>query len=275
MLFGQVLRPLAIALSCLTVMLATPGNGPSAEALPDGRGVVEKINARDDGRYVSRQLVMELIDSGGSTRTRITRSFRVYEGEDKKIAIYFERPRNVRDTAFLTFDYAASGEEDDQWLYLPALRKVRRISGSDRGDYFMGTDFTYDDMKLDGKIAVQEYDFNTIGRDVADGIPCLLLQSTAKSEEIARELGYSRTVSCVDEEIWIARRTDYWDTQGNHIKTLHIREIAKVSGIWTPQLLVMENHKTGHKTVFRISDVVYKEQMERDVFSKAAIRRGL
>lgn len=275
MLFGQVLRPLAIALSCLTLALSTPGNGPRAEGLPDGRAVAENINARDDGRYVSRQLVMELIDSGGSTRKRITRSFRVYEGEDKKIAIYFERPRNVRDTAFLTFDYAASGDTDDQWLYLPALRKVRRISGSDRGDYFMGTDFTYDDMKLDGKIALEEYDFQTIGRDTADGTACLLLQSTAKNEGIARELGYSRTVSCVDEEIWIARRTDYWDIQGNHIKTLHIREIAKISGIWTPQLLVMENHKTGHKTVFRISDVVYKEQMERDVFSKAAIRRGL
>ena len=181
----------------------------------------------------------------------------------------------MRDTAFLTFDYAASGEEDDQWLYLPALRKVRRISGSDRGDYFMGTDFTYNDMKLDGKIAIEDYDFKAIGRDSVEGVPCLLLEAKAKSQDIAQELGYSRTVSCIDEEIWIARRTEYWDTQGNRLKTLHVGDIAQISGIWTPQLLVMENHKTGHKTVFRISDVVYKDEMERDVFSQAAIRRGL
>ena len=275
MLYNQLIRTLPIVLPCLAIALLPPGTEPKADVLPDGRSVAENVNARDDGRYVSRQLVMELIDSSGSTRKRTTRSFRVYEGEDKKIAIYFERPGNVRDTAFLTFDYAASGEEDDQWLYLPALRKVRRISGSDRGDYFMGTDFTYDDMKLDGKLALQDYEFKTLGRDSADGTPCLLLEATAKNTELAEELGYSRTVSCVDEEIWIARRTEYWDTQGNRLKTLHVRDIAQISGIWTPQLLAMENHKTGHKTVFRISDVVYKDKMPRDVFSKAAIRRGL
>lgn len=275
MLFRQNLRVLALALPCLAVLTAEHMGVARADALPDGRSVAENVNARDDGQYVSRQLVMQLIDSGGSTRERTTRSFRTYDGEDKKIAIYFEQPRNVRDTAFLTFDYAEAGEQDDQWLYLPALRKVRRISGSDRGDYFMGTDFTYDDMKLDGKIAIGDYAFQSVGRDAADGIPCLLLEATPQTDSVAQELGYSRTVSCIDEEIWIARRTEYWDTQGNRLKTLHVRDIAQVSGIWTPQLLVMENHKTGHKTVFRISDVVYKDEMDRDVFSQAAIRRGL
>ncbi|MCG8318512.1 MAG: outer membrane lipoprotein-sorting protein [Cytophagales bacterium] len=206
MLFRQTLRLIAFALPCFAVATAEHAGTAKADALPDGRSVAENVNARDDGRYVSRQMVMQLIDSGGSTRERTTRSFRTYDGADKKIAIYFEQPRNVRDTAFLTFDYAEAGEQDDQLLYLPALRKVRRISGSDRGDYFMGTDFTYDDMKLDGKIALGDYDFQSVGRDAADGVPCLVLEATTKNDSVAQELGYSRTVSCVDEGIWIARR---------------------------------------------------------------------
>ena len=120
MLFRQTLRLVAFALPCFAVATAELAGTARADALPDGRGVAENVNAREDGQYVSRQLVMELIDSGGSTRERTTRSFRTYDGTDKKIAIYFEQPRNVRDTAFLTFDYAEAGEQDDQWLYLPA-----------------------------------------------------------------------------------------------------------------------------------------------------------
>jgi hypothetical protein len=112
----------------------------SANKLPDGDTIAQRINARDEGESVSRDLKMEMTDKRGKTRIRETSGYRKYYGSDKKTIIIYRSPKNVKGTGFLTFDYADTQHDDDQWLYLPAMRKVRRISASDRGDYFLGTD---------------------------------------------------------------------------------------------------------------------------------------
>ena len=96
---------------------------------------------------------MELIDRRGKSRVRETMGYRRYYGEEKRTVLFYQSPTNVRGTGFLTYDYPNADTDDDQWLYLPALRKVRRISSSDRGDYFLGTDFTYEDIKKETRIA--------------------------------------------------------------------------------------------------------------------------
>ena len=76
----------------------------------------------------------------------------------------------MRGTGFLTYDYADVSVDDDQWLYLPALRKVRRISASDRGDFFLGTDFTYEDIKKEQKVEINDYAFQAKGSENVEGI---------------------------------------------------------------------------------------------------------
>ena len=246
-----------------------------AQALPSGDEIAERINARDDGNSVARSMTMELIDKRGKKRTRKTRSFRKYFETEKRIAIFFEKPRNVRDTAFLTFDYIEDGEEDAQWLYLPALRRVRRISGSDRGDYFMGTDFTYDDIRQDTKVSRSDYKRTTLGMSEVDGRACYVMEGIPATEDIAEELGYSRTLSCVDAEIWMVLKSEIWDLQGQKLKTIHTRDIRQVQGIWTSHLLEAENHKTGHKTTFVMSEVDYLAELSDELFTRSALKRGL
>lgn len=245
------------------------------QALPSGDEIAERINARDDGNSVARSMTMELLDKRGKKRIRETRSFRKYFETEKRIAIFFEKPRNVRDTAFLTFDYLDDAEEDAQWLYLPALRRVRRISGSDRGDEFMGTDFTYDDIRQDTKVSRSDYNRTTLGMGEVDGRACYIMEGIPASEDIAEQLGYSRTVSCVDAEIWMVLKSEIWDLQGNMLKTIYTRDIREVQGIWTAHLLEAENHKTGHKTTFIISDVDYLAELSDDLFTRSALKRGL
>jgi len=246
-----------------------------AEGLPDGDLIARNINSRDEGISVSRTLAMEMTDRHGKKRTRITKAYRKYFGSEKRTVIFYIEPKNVRDTAFLTWDYSDSDKDDDQWLYLPAMRKVRRISASDRGDYFLGTDLTYEDIKLETRVSIPDYRRKTIGEDEQDGHHCFLVEAIPVSNNVADELGYGKVEQCVDDEIWIVRRSRFWDTNGNLLKIVSIGDIRKVQGIWTQHEIEVENKKTGHSTKFIFSDVNYKAGVPDDLFTQNALRRGL
>lgn len=243
-------------------------------ALLSGPEVVARVNARDEGVQVSRHLRMELVDRRGQRRVRETRSFRKYFDGEKRSVLFYLEPKNVRDTAFLTWDHPEPGREDDQWLYLPALRKSRRISATDRGDLFLGTDFTYEDVKLETKLGRDDYRWSSVGEESVDGHPCLLLEATPRDEATAEELGYGRLLLRVDSEIWIVRKGEYWDPGGEMLKTVHVRDIRQVDGIWTAHRVEAENHQNGHRTVFVFSRVDYESPLEDDLFTERALRRG-
>lgn len=246
-----------------------------AAELPSGDEIAKKINARDEGVAVARNLTMEMTDRSGKTRTRETRGFRKYYGHEKRTVIFYLEPSNIKDTAFLTFDYPDASRDDDQWLYLPAMRKVRRISASDRGDYFLGTDLTYEDIKLETRVSIEDYNRKTTGEDEVDGHRCYLVESVPVNDEIAKELGYGKVEQCVDPTLWMVRRSRFWDVRGNPLKTAYFRDIRQIQGIWTQHRIEVENHKTGHRTVFVFKDVNYKDGLDDKLFTQSAMQRGL
>jgi hypothetical protein len=242
--------------------------------LPQGAWIVEQINAVDDGEFVSRKLTMRMIDRRGKERIRETIGYRKYFGDEKRTVLFYLAPANVKDTAFLTYDYREPSADDDQWLYLPALRKVRRISASDRGDYFLGTDFTYEDIKKEGKIEPGDFHFTTTQADQIGEINSYLVEAVPQSDAIAKELGYGRTRFWVDASNWIVIRAEYWDTKGRPLKTLVTKDIRQIDGIWTRHDLTIDNHKTGHKTIFTFSEVDYRSEVKDAVFTKRALSKG-
>lgn len=240
-----------------------------------GRQIIQNVNDRDDGIQVSRKFKIELTDRRGVTRVEETIGYRKYYDEQKRTVIFYTDPTNVRGTSFLTFDYFDEAKDDDQWLYLPALRRVRRISSSDRGDYFLGTDLTYEDIKKEGKYDLAEYEAKLIGEKEADGIKLVEVELIPKTKELQKELGYSRLVAHIDPEIWMSRKVEYWDTNGNPLKTLSNNNIIKIDSYWTVMEMVVENIKTNHKTKLSFSDVDYKSEIRDDMFSQQQMRRGL
>jgi len=241
--------------------------------------VVNNINAVDDGEYVSRDLIMTLTDKRGKVRIRETKAFRKYYQDEKRTILFYKKPTNVKGTSFLTFDYKDAKKDDDQWLYLPALRKVRRISASDRGDYFLGTDFTYEDMKLEGKLDITDLDFSVLNSEVLDIVDgnsyqSLLMSGIPKDASIAKELGYSRTEFWVDTKTWLIIKAKYWDLKGKLLKTLVSRNIRLIDGIYTRHEMTMKNNKTGHQTKFSFSNVNYKTLVKDSLFSKRAMKQG-
>ena len=257
----------------MVALLWTPVG--SATELPSGDEIARQINARDEGQAVSRTLVMRMTDRRGKQRIRETFALRKYFGDEKRTVIFYRSPKNIKDTAFLTYDYPEAQRDDDQWLYLPAARKVRRISASDRGDYFLGTDFTYEDIKKETKVGLEDYTWTSIGEETIDGHRCYVVEAVPVNKDIAAELGYGRVLSRVDAEIWMVRKAEFWDVAGNPLKTTHFADIRQVQGIWTAHQYDVENHKTGHKTHFAFSDIDYAEGVDDAVFTQGALKRGL
>jgi outer membrane lipoprotein-sorting protein len=261
------------------LLIDNQAQAAQATAFPDAMVVINKINQVDDGEHVTRNLTMTMVDKRGKIRVRETQAFRKYYEGEKRTILFYKKPTNVKGTAFLTFDYQEVERDDDQWLYLPGLRKVRRISASDRGDYFLGTDFTYEDIKLEGKIEVSDYDFEVIKSEtltLESGLSyqTLLVKGIPKSQVIAKELGYGRIEFSVDSETWLIIKANYWDPKGKLLKTLVNEDIRPIDGILTRHKLTLDNHKTGHQTTLTFSKVDYKKSVKDSLFSKRAMKQG-
>lgn len=260
-------RGYAVALMALSWMYA-----PAAMAEPSGLEIMQAVDSREDGDDLQQQMAQTLIDRNGNERQRHMSSFRKDFGEDKKMITFFTEPANIRDTALLTFDYDDTETDDDQWLYLPALKKVRRISAADRGDYFMGTDFTFEDMKQTPEL--DDYNWQLLGSTEIDGQDCWKVEGKPVSADVARELGYSKMIQYVRKDNHFSIRVDYWDRAERELKHLRIIELKQIEGIWSPMRIEMENIQSNHKTILEFSEQQYNTGLQDKLFTQRTLKRG-
>jgi uncharacterized protein len=267
--------PRLFALACALLYSGLGAAAADDAPLPEGRSIMEKVNARNEGVTMKQKTSMQLISKQNKIREREMAGVRKYFDDERRSVLFFTKPSNVEGTAFLTYDYVEAGKEDDQWLYLPAMRKVRRISAAERGGYFMGTDFTYEDLKQGTKVPIDDFTWTTVGEETVGDAACYVVEGIPVSKAIAKELGYGKTMAYVDKEIWLARKGEFWDTNLNPLKTVTTGDIRQVQAIWTAHEIIAENHKNGHKTVMKISDVEYDGSVKDSIFKRDALQRGL
>lgn len=276
---GASLAPQAVRASVVLLAAIVIGglSAPRAyaESTLSPKDIMQRVADRPDGDTAQRTVRIQLIDRRGVVREQVTRAFRKRVDGERRTAIFYLEPANVRGTAFLTYDYADA--EDDQWLYLPALRKVRRVPAAERGDYFLGTDLSYEEVRNDNRVTLTDWTFISPapGKSTVDGAECLLVEGAVASPAIARELRYSRARWCIDAASWISRRTDYWDQSGNHLKTIDNRELELIDSVWTPRRIEAANHKTGHRTVLIVSEIDFGAPVRDQLFTQQQLARGL
>ncbi|GAA3636036.1 outer membrane lipoprotein-sorting protein [Flavivirga jejuensis] len=244
------------------------------QSLPSGEDILKNVNERNEGEHLIQDLKMTLINKKGKKQIRDVKSYRKDYDNQRKTILVFTKPSNVKNTAFMSYDYTDKTKDDDQWLYLPALRKTRRISAANRGDYFLGTDFTYEDIKLGTKMSESDYHYKTIKEEIINGHPCILLEAIPRTDKIARELGYSKVHQWVDKGIWMVRQTKYWDIAGNDLKTTYVKDIKKIQEVWTFQALEAINHKNNHKTAMVFGNSDYNTVIDDVLFSEESLVRG-
>jgi len=250
-------------------------NAGIAQETDEGRALGERIAARPEAENVDQTIEMVMTDRRGRTKERTARMLRKVGEDQRRTIIAFSKPANIKNTAFMTHDYNDAAKSDNQWLYLPALRRSRRISASDRGDYFLGTDFTYEDIKDSTKFSLTDYQFAVDGTEEIEGIAYPILSLTPASDDVAKELGYSKVRVAVDEVNAMPVRAEYWDAAGNKLKTISSNDRVVVDGFWTVNTIIATNHKTGHMTQFNISDIDYSVSLELSSFTERKLKAGL
>ncbi|MBF0237180.1 MAG: outer membrane lipoprotein-sorting protein [SAR324 cluster bacterium] len=241
--------------------------------------IMVKVDKRDTGETSISESAMILIDKNGNQRVRQTKMFRRQYPDVKKSISFFLTPADVKDTSFLSYDWEDDAKEDDSWLYLPALRKVKRIAASDKAGSFMGSDFTYSDIE---GINIKHYDYAFVKEsEMIDGADTWVIESTPKpefNEKVLDETGYIKQQVWVRKDNFMVVRGMFWVKKGKKIKYLTISDIEKIDNIWTGKTLQMVTTQNGvktHATVLKNQGISYNKPVEEDMFSTQRMERGL
>lgn len=264
-------RSLFAILSLLALLCSLP---VAAEEL-SAREIMQRVNDRDDGDRGILDLRMTLIDKSGHEREREIRSFTRDRGDDELRTMFFISPADVKDTAFLSYDYDEPGKDDEQWLYLPALGKTKRIASTDKSGSFMGSDFNYSDMT---RRDLEEYDFKLLKEDEVDGAKVWMIESTPRSREVMEENGYKKSVVFVRQDNYMVVRAVHWTLEGNQLKYLDVKKLEQIDGIWVSTESHMTTKKakqTVHKTILQFSNVRFNQDLPEDTWTTRRIEQGL
>ena len=252
-------------ITAVAVVLAVLAVTPVAAIT--GQEIAENVTNRETGETGHSLINMELIDAQDNTRSRIIEHWSMdTENDLSRFVIVFHRPASVQGTRFLVKEN--ENRDDDQWIYLPALDRVRRIAASEGDQSFMGTDFTYDDLKTR---EVDEDTHELLREESFGGREVYVVESVPKDPDSSQ---YSKRVQWVAKDIWIPMKVEFYDKNEELLKVLTADELEQVQGIWTPMENIMENVQTGHSTRMTVDRIRYNEDLNPDLFSTNFLRTG-
>ncbi len=200
------------------------------------------------------EITMTLINAGGDRRERSTLGFTklAENGVDQRRVVRFLTPADVKGTATLLIEH--SDGDDDIWIYLPALRKVRRLVANNKKDSFVGTDFSYGDVighKVEG------WTHQLVGKESVDGVDTFVVESVPRTDAVRDTSGYAKRKTWIRQDNFVAIKGQYWDTSGALLKEStgrDVREIDPAEHKWQAFTLTMRNVQTGHST-----EIVWKK----------------
>ena len=240
-----------------------------------GEEIAQKVHDREDGDNSISSMKMILIDKNKKKRVRNLKTFSKDKGEDTLKIMFFLSPADVKNTGFLTYDYEDSSKDDDQWLYLPELRKVKRIASSDKSSSFMGSDFTYSDMTSRN---VEDYTYKIMKETKVGGHKAWQLLVVPKNKEIVDETGYTKSIMFVRQDNFVVVQALNYIKAGNKLKYMRVLGLEKIDGVWTTtkmQATTKKGKKTLHKTILEFSDIKYNQDLDESFFATRTLERGL
>ncbi len=249
-------------------------NTPLTSFAFTGDEIAKKVEGRDDGDNSISTMTMTLIDKYQKQRVRSMKSFSKDKGEDSQGVIFFLQPSDIKNTAFLTYDFDDSDKDDDQWLYLPALRKTKRIVSSDKSGSFMGSDFSYADMT---KRSAHDYNNKIVKEAKVGDTDVWVIESVAKEQKTIDETDYTKSYLFVRKDNFVVTRAIHFLVDGKK-KYLDVKRMEKIDGIWVATHIEMKttkNKQTTHKTVLNLQDIKFNQEISESFFTVRQIEKGL
>ncbi len=232
-----------------------------------GLALAREADSRDTGwGDMTATLTMVLRNRHGqeSTRKIRNRALEVKGDGDKSLSV-FDSPRDVKGTAFLSFTHAL--KPDDQWLYLPALKRVKRISSSNKSGPFMGSEFAYEDISSQ---EVEKYTYKYLRDEVLEGRKAFVIERIPAY----RHSGYTREVVWLDQEMYQPLKVNFYDRKSELLKTLTEYDFKQFLGkYWRPGRMEMINHQTGKSTTLLWKDYRFGTGLTDRQFDRNSLKR--
>lgn len=242
----------------------------AAARTPEERGLEIAVEAdrRDTGfADYTAALTMLLKNKQGEESTRYMRvkTLEVTDDGDKSLTI-FDRPRDVKGTAMLTFSHKT--KPDDQWLYLPALKRVKRIASKNKSGPFMGSEFAYEDLASQ---EVEKYTYKYLRDETLDGQECFVIERYP----VDPNSGYTRQVVWIDKAEYRPLKIDFFDRKNTPLKTLTFRNYQQYLGkYWRADEMFMANHQTGKSTLLTWKGYKFRNGLSDKDFNRNSLKRA-
>ncbi len=258
--------PASLLLLAMSTVISSAVLSQSVEER--GLEIVQEVDRRDLGWDNSESdvtMVLKNQHGDSSKRSIRTKTLEITGDGDKSLTI-FDKPRDVKGTAFLTFSH--STKPDDQWLFLPALKRVKRISSKNKSGPFMGSEFAYEDMS---SFEVDKYTYRYLRDETLDGMDSFVVES----DPVDKYSGYTRLVSWFDKAEYRVQKIDYYDRKNSLLKTLRFKDYQLyLDKYWRSQTMVMVNHQNGKSTVLKSSNIRFRTGLSEKNFNKNSLKRA-
>lgn len=243
---------------------------PSFAATPEERGLeIELERDRRDTGWGDSSATLEMIlrNRHGEESTRKLRNQTLENTDDGDwTLIIFDEPRDVEGTALLSYTHKSG--PDDQWLYLPALKRVKRISSNNKSGPFMGSEFAYEDLSSQEP---EKYTYRYLRDETLNGIDCFVVER----DPVDENSGYSVQLVWIDKAEYRPMKVDYYDRKDSHLKTLTFHDYQQYLGqYWRADRMEMVNHQTGKSTVLKFHDYSFRNGFTRADFTRNSLKKA-
>lgn len=257
-----------IALCTTLVIFALPTTFAQQK---EGKAIMEKYQAALSVSDLQSHIEYRNISRSGRTQERKLYQYikRNEEGKNKfNFLLTFTAPADVKGTGTLTWQHVQS--DDDQWLYLPAVRSARRISPGRKGDRFMGTEITFEDLSAYLSEPIEKYQYNLVREESKMDHMCYVIEATPMDEKEKKNSAYSRRLVWITKDHLVNVFTVFYDKKGDLIKEFEAWDIKEVNpGHYRAYQASMKNMKTGNRTEITYSDMKMDQGLEDNLFTQS------
>jgi hypothetical protein len=230
--------------------------------------IIMEVDRRDTGWLDSQaKLKMILRNRHGNEHTRNLKMkiMEVQNDGDKSLSI-FNTPKDIKGTAFLSFTHAL--DPDEQWLYLPAVKRVKRISSRNKSGPYLGSEFAFEDLS---SFEVKKYTYNYLRDEVVAGIDCFVIEATPQY----KHSGYTRTTLWIDKKRYIVLKIDYYDRKNSLLKTQTFHGYKQyLKQYWRPDEMHMVNHNNGKSTTLLWEEYQFRKGLTKRAFDRNSLKRA-
>jgi outer membrane lipoprotein-sorting protein len=243
------------------------GSSSAFAADPSALEIVQKNFNASKVADSTADSTFKLVNATGQERIReTTGETKLIKGTtDNMRVVTFMTPTDVKGTKTLLIEH--SGKDDDIWIYLPALKKVRRLVSNNKKDSFVGTDFSYGDV-IGNK--PDDWNHKILKSETVDGKDCFVIESLPKTPAIADNSGYSKRISWIDKESFVAIKGEAYDASNQLLKKFSAKKVEKVdakNNKWQPMYLEAENVQNNHKTILEFKNFKANVGVSDDKFT--------